>query len=194
MKEPQLMMSFKPIWAFKITNGEKEIEVRRNINYKWTQEQIEKNGGFYVNMYVTLDGKGFVLDNEGKGLVNQKLFPYAVDCPEHRRLVNGKVIGRFWCDKVEKIVPYKHFTNDCDYNYHYRTYDVPYEKLLDYTCLCNDELDNYLDANIGYALHVAKGKVEIFEKPKSISNFYNIDFCKTKLKKAPQSWCYVGGD
>lgn len=187
-----ILMSIQPKWVAKILNKEKTIEVRKKFpkDYVgWVYIYCTK-GKPNIQQYLSLAGVGVIAE------------------PIKPNYINGKVVARFWCDKVEKIVPYKHFTNDCDYNYHYRTYDVPYERFLDYTCLFNDELDNYLDANIGYAIHISK--LEVFEKPRQL-DYYGHKNCKTcianngcsqvkkivdrcgglPLERAPQSWCYM---
>ena len=193
--EKAILMSIRPQYVAQILKGNKIIEVRK----KFPKDYVG-----WVYIYCTKHK----LSTAKYSYLNDSLdYNYAKKIGLVKEILNGKVVAKFWCDKVEKIVPYKHFTNDCDYNYHYRTYDVSYEKLLDYTCLCNDELDNYLDANTGYALHVAKGKVEIFEKPKELKEFkvydktydnvgmwgwaFSEDEKYYPLKRAPQSWCYI---
>lgn len=109
--------------------------------------------------------------------------------------MNGKVVARFWCDKVEKIN-----SNNLD-------------NFAKDSCLTIQELETYLWSNIccGYAIHITK--LEIFDRPKEISEFkhlikytcntcpYNQEeeitnkcaFCEElkPLTRAPQSWCYV---
>ena len=163
-----ILMSIRPEWVAKILNGEKTIEIRK----KFPKDYVG-----WVYIYCTKDNK-------------QRLYPVALldksnqvfkrayreDKIDNRtNYLNGKVVARFWCDKVEEIRPSTttNFTKD--------------------SCLTIQELENYLWSNIlfGYAIHITK--LEIFDKPKEIGEFgkgkYNIYF--VPVRKAPQSWCYV---
>lgn len=118
------------------------------------------------------------------------------------RNINGKVVARFWCDKVEEI--------KLNLAARFFTKSMNEEELLKQSCLTSKELENYLWSNIccGCAIHITK--LEIFDKPKEISEFYrivktDIGYCVDDIEKqkpitlnackhltrAPQSWCYV---
>ena len=128
---------------------------------------------------------------------------------------NGKVVARFWCDGVDNI------------NVVFEKYcagDLSQEGLLDYSCLSFDELHDYLNGysgarKIGKSIHITK--LEIFDKPKPLSDFMprKWDKCGVKdknglyqchkcphaihyghgfgdcgyapLKRPPQSWQYI---
>lgn len=190
-----ILMSIRPKYVIKILKGEKTIEIRK---------RFPKDYIGWVYIYCTL-GQGLVFDSEGKGLVNSKLFPYAKNCPEHDRLINGKVVARFWCDKVDKV--HLRFEKYC-------AGELSQDGLLKYACLTEQELDNYLWSNIccGYAIHITK--LKIFDKPKEIKEFYKVGceeyFTKhvfvdhpnfrpiyeSELKqfqftRAPQSYCFI---
>lgn len=151
--------------------------------------------------------------NGEKTLEIRKKFPkdyvgwvyiYCTKDKKYANLINrggfltGMVCARFWCDKVEEITfyPKKPFDR---YGTPYRaTYDLLTESCLEY-----DELDNYLNKNNGYAIHITK--LEIFDKPIEISEFYkcqighknciphNCNECPAlvKLTKPFQSWGYI---
>lgn len=114
--------------------------------------------------------------------------------PEEEREFFKQFIGKvglcFECDKVEEIRPstVDNFAKD--------------------SCLTIQELENYLWSNLlfGYAIHITN--LEIFDKPKEISEFKHykkfseIDYmlpiprketCErlVALTRAPESWCYV---
>ena len=111
--------------------------------------------------------------------------------------INGKVVARFWCDKVEQVF----WRNPRDDEH------IPYLKscdLLKCACLCQDEFEEYVGDNESYAIHITK--LEVFDKPKDIEDFSVVDHEvvgvdilgeKTSFKilrpltRAPQSWCYV---
>lgn len=120
------------------------------------------------------------------------VYIYCTKDKKYANLINrggfltGMVVARFWCDKVEEIRPstIDNFAKD--------------------SCLTIQELENYLWSNIlfGYAIHITK--LEIFDKPKELSEFnvrhYPQFACFVKnethyelapLTKAPQSWCYI---
>ncbi len=117
----------------------------------------------------------------------------------HNYIGNGKVVARFWCDKVEEHKPFFHWCIENE------------------TCLTRDDVLDYLDSkdkSVGNpkrqgkvcAIHITK--LEIFDKPKDISEFMKIS-CKgcpfentqtchnditgkyCRLTRAPQSWCYI---
>lgn len=119
------------------------------------------------------------------------------------RNLNGKVIARFWCDKVEEIkwgLPNKLiFPKD----------------MLENACLSGEELYKYLGEKGGYAIHITK--VDPFDKPKEISGFYKVGYRKIvntpnrvknknyldeylmavkeyQLTRAPTTYCYIEVD
>lgn len=181
-----ILLSIRPEWVAKILNGEKTIEIRK----KFTKDYVG-----WVYIYVSKNGNaikdGLVYDDKGKGLVNKNLFPYAKGCPEHNRLLNGKVVARFWCDKVEEIT--WRFNGDED------IYSNDEDTLLEKSCLSHYELHNYLQRRLGYAIHISK--LEVFDKPKELNSFHREFICgKEKeswiqiITKAPQNYCYVEGE
>lgn len=99
---------------------------------------------------------------------------------------NGKVIARFWCDRVEEI--------QCDWSYaagNCYTPETFYEHdLLTHSCLSYTELDEYLLGKNGYAIHITN--LEIFDSPKPLSAFdIKVRDNVYRRRKAPQSWCYI---
>lgn len=112
-------------------------------------------------------------------------------------LWNGKVVARFWCDKVEEI-KVERALNVPKYN----TNLMSETKLCRSACLSIYDLDDYLKGKEGYAIHITN--LEIFDKPKEISEFKHIKrvigcengygFDRKELRpltRAPESWCYV---
>lgn len=112
-------------------------------------------------------------------------------------IVNGKVVARFWCDKVYVI--YKPTDT-----IHKRT--ITFNEIMKKGCLTKQELTEYrCKGGISdiYAIHITK--LEIFDKPKELSEFGRIileprffnggeyyEEDKRFLTRAPRSgWCYV---
>lgn len=113
----------------------------------------------------------------------------------------GKVVGRFWCDKVEEIPVWK-------------TYLYANKK----TCLSKEEIKKYLNVSaidfeldenyiVGKAIHITK--VKPFDKPKEIGEFKRdsgrIGLHATPhgntlfhifepLTHAPTTYCYIEVD
>lgn len=160
-----ILMSIKPKWIAKILNGEKTIEIRKRFpsNYRG-----------WVYIYATKAGLLWKED---------KWFGCGVRGYNPRYSLAGKVVARFWCDKVEEIDSWYHLDKE------------NFAK----TCLTLGEFLHYLGDKNGYAIHISM--LEIFDKPMELSEFeyYNpqpyqmraYPFFDYKLTKAPQSWCYL---
>lgn len=179
-----ILISDHAKWCALMMNGDKTIEVRKSTAlYKAIQKLIDEYGYAEFYVYCTKDEKqGLVWDDNGKGLVNPKLFPYSKGSPEHNRLVNGKVIFKFRCHKVEDILfDITCITNDLDKLY---TITNDENKLLEISCLTKKQISSYLkldgcfphlsSSNKGYfssgfAIHISD--LEIFDKPKELSEF-----------------------
>lgn len=213
------MMSIKPQWVAKILNGEKTIEIRK----KFSSDYVG-----WVYIYVTQNHKHAGWKNrdtlkrdshDGKPTNHFQLWTDGM--VEDKDKLNGKVVARFWCDKVGW------FSKEI-----FGTYEEPFtynqDDLLKKSCLTEKELDIYLQGKNGKAIHITN--LEIFDKPKEISEFYKVGYensviatkkyilysmnreerrkYKTeldlkinneiavikdnyKLTRAPQSWCFV---
>jgi len=190
-----ILMSIQPEWVAKILNGEKTIEIRK----KFPKDYV---GWVYV--YCTKNGKGLTKSINGYRLTDWKIARYC----------NGKVVAKFWCDKVEEIAQAK-LENGVGYDYIYDTDTLLAQDFYKKSCLDNWQLLNYFGYDyqngeiVGYAIHITK--LEVFDKPKEINEFYtknlytNVDdmFTDEKqledgswvrpLKKAPQSWQFIEG-
>ena len=190
-----IMISIKPKRVAKILNGEKTIEIRK----KFPKDYIG-----WVYIYCTKGDKNTCLEyadnpdknKEGKWCVTSG-YPYA----------NGKVVARFWCNKVEEI-KFINPNRTCGFSCEISDDDCYYNINENECCLSQDDLYDYLQGKNGKAIYITK--LEIFDKPKEISEFYRIiktdiryciadiekqkpitlDACK-KITKAPQSWCYI---
>ncbi len=191
-----ILLSIRPKWVAKILNGEKTIEVRK----KFPKDYVG-----WVYIYCTKDQNEELWWYDGtedfrlykKGIANEK------DIGWH--LQNGKIVARFWCDNVEEIL---HKPNGNFY-----TNFLSNRKLLTQSCLTQNEISDYTAGNWhqkfsywygGYAIHISK--LEIFDKPKELSEFrlhYGYKECKSKncsydggcwlceLTNPPQNFCYV---
>ena len=79
--------------------------------------------------------------------------------------------------------------NKHSYSYEYNNLDIINEKceLLSNSCLNWEELDDYLCANNGYAIHIKN--LKIFDEPRELSDYYDIHI-KSHLYNAPQNMMY----
>ncbi len=186
-----ILMSIKPEWVAKILNGEKTIEIRK---------RFPKDYVGWVYIYCT-KGNDLLLSHDKDKCFGTIGGNYK-KCVSKHAFDNGKVVARFWCDKVEEI--------SYEYRYDFTsvyTDTLSTEKLETKACLTRQEFRKYLNGNLGYAIHISK--LEIFDEPKDLGEFYTTTLDKNpfkrfmtsytldnglsvkKLTKAPQSWCYV---
>lgn len=177
-----IMISIKSKWCAKIMNGEKTIEVRKSKALaRAIQKLIDERG--YVEIYVYY--------NKGS-----RRFP--------RCVLNGKVVFKFRCYKVEEI--------DCiasDNGFaikRYKTKELSIVDIMEKSCLVFEDLKDYLCYSNGYAIYISN--LEIFDKPKELDDFKHYikrrfclvgggigeDIFLQSLEKAPQNFCYVEVD
>lgn len=178
-----ILLSIRPKWVEKILNKEKTIEVRK---------QFPKDYVGWVYIYCTKDSKTKLSSNSFQY--------YVVDNKDYKNYLgnwNGKVLARFWCDKVEEHRPFFHWCIEKE------------------TCLTRDDVLDYLDSKdkfVGnpkrqgkvYAIHISK--LEVFDEPKELNEFettksYLVDVGQLQpiiknitLTKAPQNYCYIEGE
>lgn len=81
-----------------------------------------------------------------------------------RTYSDGKVIGEFMCDYINKIY-------------------APFGDKTGGTCLSAKEIYDYVNRDFCYGWHISE--LKIYDKPKKLGEF--------GLTRAPQSWCYVEG-
>lgn len=171
-----VLISIKPEWCEMIALGAKTIEVRK------TRPKFETPFKCYI--YCTLSGDAWLTG--GKNPVQG----------------NGKVIGEFVCDRVEKF-PYNRdgygLRDEAD--------------IIARSCVPEKELYHYLQGATPYGWHISN--LVIYDKPKELSEFYkecggvdDTGLCyecdkavgeefdcsvhyELHLTRPPQSWCYV---
>lgn len=90
----------------------------------------------------------------------------------------GKVIFKFRCYKVEEIVRY-------DGYFYTPTYEE--NEICQNACLSWEEIHRYLAyKETGYAIHISD--LEIFDKPKELSEFYKVGAWKVFEEQLNTSW------
>ena len=214
-----ILISIKPEWVEKILNGEKTIEIRKtmpncelpiDVYIYCTKEkpyllrEIENKNNIFLALTSRSDCHNY--DTE-----------YGMNCEYERECcdsLNGKVVAKFTLNEISNIYASRQgcgrLNNPEDFEWFYslglvaddknssvysQDYGVKTEK---WSCLSQEELHKYLKYKNGYAWHIDNR--EIFDKPKELSEFKVEKERKTgsfswiersKLTKAPQSWCYV---
>lgn len=155
--DKSVLISIRPKWCEKIVNGEKTIEVRK------TRPKLQTPFKCYI--YCTMD------------------HPYiSVSCGELDKLnyrtntvcrCNGKVIGEFTCDRIDRLAP----ANDP-----YGIYDID-DDYVARTCLLYGDMWNYGKGKPLFGWTISD--FQLCDIPSELGMF--------EITRPPQSWCYVEG-
>lgn len=179
-----VLISICPKWCEKIASGEKTIEVRK------TKPKLETPFKCYI--YCTVETAGYdalwVLDAPTREEYSFMAVSAYLENPKGANKGNGKVIGEFTCDRIYELAPLNHAPDDVEQQ----------------ACLTREEIVQYLKG-IGYGWHISG--LRIYDTPRELSEFerpYECNECDAKwatecntcheegkIKRAPQSWCYV---
>ena len=178
-----ILLSIRPQWVEKILNGKKTIEVRKQFPKKYVG---------WVYIYCTKDSKRDLyfnkLFNGSAYFKNNTDDQTSYEFLSNIKPINGKVVARFWCDKVEEITTEKWSPSK-------------EQDLLKASCLTENQLFDYCNLESGkpfYAIHISK--LEIFDEPKYLTEYYKTYIETEKgiyyqvLTKAPQNYCYIEGE
>lgn len=193
-----VIKSVSPRICEKVANGDCKILISKTA----PKCAVPFKGYIYATKAKKWFRSGIILtSNELLWLSSGKLkmcdgFELWVDGEDYQ-CVNGKVIGEFICDKVDKYT-FSHYEAE------YRVTHVEQNAM----CLNQPELIHYGKGEPLYGLHISD--LKIYDKPKELSEFYitckekscqmcdaerEYDVCAFRRKKpitrAPQSWCYV---
>ena len=175
-----VLISIRPKWVEKIASGEKIIEVRKTLPKLDTP--------FKAYIYCTMpDAKDphNILELHG---ADGKI-----------RKANGKVIGEFTCDRIDRLAPADE---------PYGIYDIGDDYVLQ-TCLENGALWDYGHGTPLYGWHISDSL--IYDQPRELTAFRrackNSWYCEScamywenngtcgneslQIRRPPQSWCYV---
>lgn len=200
-----VLISIRPEWVEKIVSGKKTIEVRK------TTPDVP----FKAYIYCT-KGKPYLyrVDDDNNFELTNALCPKTCEYVKDYNEQNGKVIGEFICDKVDKYT-----YNYCD------GVDIDDDILLE-TAIDREDINIYAKGKTLYGLHITA--LKIYDKPKDLREFYKPcpdpfnyctickhciriippdeeeyalyhggqfnyweEHCMNNLTRPPQSWCYV---
>lgn len=175
-----VLISIRPKWCEKIINGDKTIEVRK------TRPKMDTPFKCYI--YCTLPK-----------------YPHedfiATDYPRPQFYGGGKVVGEFTCDRIYELE-----TKARGGSYYVKGEDwLTACEVAQQSCLTLKDMHDYLHAQTGYGWHITD--LRIYDAPRELSKFerpYECNECDAKwatecnacheegkIKRAPQSWCYV---
>lgn len=186
-----VMLSVRPKWVEKIANSEKTIEVRKT--------RPKMNTPFKCYIYCTVETAGYdalwVLDAPTREKYSFVAVSAYLENPKGANKGNGKVIGEFTCDEITRV-------NICGF---WDDSGKQLDNRLKETCLTSKEFLDYLGEKVGYGWHITD--LRIYDAPRELSEFerpYECNECDAKwatecnacreegkIKRAPQSWCYV---
>lgn len=163
MNDKSVLISIQPQWCKLIANGEKTFEVRKN--------KPKLNTPFKTYIYCT----------NNNVLAQSSMEGYYFNAPRSSekklansgsKILNGKVIGEFICDKIECVgIPYPAYSGELDRRY------------IEKSCINYDTLHEYCGHGNLYFWHISN--LQIYDNPMSLEDF------KSGIKRSPQSWCYI---
>jgi hypothetical protein len=180
-----IMLSMQPQWVANILNGEKNIEIRKRFPPDYV-------GWVYV--YCTKD-------NSKKNDCNVIGRCYPIETALKTIIGKGKVVARFWCDKITKI-KYGRWVGQDTFNYY--GYHNEWKNLVDKSMMTQMELYNYGSK----LLAISITHLDIFDKPKELGEFHTAykyatleaikdyeretgDTTSYRVAKSPQSWQWI---
>lgn len=208
-----VLLSIRPKWCKKIANLQKTVEIRK------TAPNLEVPFKCYI--YCTKAPKKLItIFRDGEESYDGEIYHGktkfitwdGIGVPDDIDSAMQMVIGEFTCDKIDKLV---HVGTMMDINI--LTLDGWYKpagELLQAACLTEAAAKKYLQGRNGYGWHISD--LKIYNQPKDIICFHraveeNELWCKKcaigkkkdvhcafcygldglRLRRPPQSWCYV---
>ncbi len=197
-----IMKSIKPKTCANVMNLIQSLLVIKSKREATAiQKLIDKNGYAEFYVYCTKSKKDY--------LYYYKDFEDYITLPQDFGKLNGKVLFKFRCYKMEEIKYQEYIVADF-YDVGFETETLLDTSLYRKSCLSYFDLVQYLgDRNTGYAIYISD--LEIFDKPKELSEFRyatcpqtNCEYCRYNktvegdlyctrkpLIKAPTGHCYV---
>ena len=173
-----VLISIRPKWCELIANGTKTVEVRKS--------RPKLHTPFKCYIYCT-----------------QPRYPHEdyieTDYPKPQFYGGGKVIGEFVCDSIDT------YDDDTIFSFRHEDYARWNDFDLDRACIHPEDLQDYSGGKWLYGWHISG--LKIYDEPRALSTLcrpYECGDCdakwatdcnachdKGKIKRPPQSWCYV---
>ena len=192
-----VMISIRPKWCEKIARGKKTIEVRK------TRPKLETPFKCYI--YCTNIRPFLVWGEVFRGdwfTEFTRISGYSrAEADKIWDVFNGHIAGEFTCDRIYELE-----TRSPGGSYYVKGEDQPTTNdVARKSCLTPKDMHEYLQAKVGYGWHISE--LKIYDTPKDLGEFerpYECDLCTAKwasecnachgngkIKRPPQSWCYV---
>ncbi len=163
MNDKSVLISIQPQWCKLIADGKKTMEVRK------TKPNLDTP--FKVYIYCT--NKEVLAQSSMEGwyfTASRNSEKELALCGS--KILNGKVIGEFVCDKIECVgIPYPAYSGELDRRY------------IEKSCVDYDALHRYCGHGNLYFWHISN--LQIYDNPIPLADF------KGGIKRPPQSWCYI---
>ena len=197
-----VLISIQPKWCELIANGKKTVEVRK------TKPKLETP--FKVYIYCTNNKDMLWILKESERESRRKITSiFTAKDVGGAIKANGKVIGEFVCDRIDRIA----HCGTCNRDIRLRLVDENLScKELNYEYLNNcklsySDIDKYSNGCDVFGWHISN--LVIYDEPRELRDFHkygvcpcgakpilhcteNMSFCaKRNLTRPPQSWCYV---
>lgn len=200
-----ILISVNPKQCWRIVNGIQKIDVRK------TKPKLDTP--FKTLIYCTEPSKKYqyragsmiLNDDELFRLPNGKIeYGNSIELITHNNyskdnFLNGKVIGEYICDYIEKYEPIESKIKGCV------EYQITLQKLCEEIHMGINEFCSYGNGKPLYGWHISN--LVTYDKPKELSEFLKHDntydnalswafdnkLKSIKITKPPQSWCYVEG-
>ena len=192
-----VLISIRPKWCEKIARGKKTIEVRK------TRPKLETPFKCYI--YCTNIRPFLVWGEVFRGdwfTEFTRISGYSrAEADKIWDVFNGHIAGEFTCDRIYELE-----TRSPGGSYYVKGEDQPTTNdVARKSCLTLKDMHEYLQAKVGYGWHISE--LKIYDTPKDLGEFerpYECDLCTAKwasecnachgngkIKRPPQSWCYV---
>ena len=192
-----VMISIRPKRCEKIARGKKTIEVRK------TRPKLETPFKCYI--YCTNIRPFLVWGEVFRGdwfTEFTRISGYSrAEADKIWDVFNGHIAGEFTCDRIYELE-----TRSPGGSYYVKGEDQPTTNdVARKSCLTLKDMHEYLQAKVGYGWHISE--LKIYDTPKDLGEFerpYECDLCTAKwasecnachgngkIKRPPQSWCYV---
>lgn len=157
------------------------MEVRKN----YPKHLYEKGKPFKVYIYCTKAPQQLItIFKDGEETMDGEIHhgkPVFVKfdklLPDSVRGKTQMVVGEFVCDKIYEVAPLNHTPDDFEQQ----------------ACMDRDQIWEYLHGQ-GWAWHISE--LKIYDQPRPLETYTRLlqtgcCFEPLKVKRAPQSWCYV---
>lgn len=178
-----LLISIQPQHLLNILNGDKTYEVRKVVP-KWVLDKLDRGEKVEAYLYCTKPKKRWsvghmVFFNDElyrtpKGVIKygSSVELMAYDNCDKNNYLSGKIPAKVVIDGYHYITYGKLSPNEYGFMEKCDTY---FPKSVDWVlkdmCLSQNELNDYGNGKDLYALHISK--LEIFDKPMELGDFYN---------------------